>query len=360
MDTIPRRRRRNGSRGIRHLSAIPGLRLGEGVPMDRRRVLSLLAAVTMSQAVGAQPRTKPARIGYLVTAETSQGGRLKDEFRRALVALGYVEGRDFVLEVRSAEGRIERFAELAAELVRLEPDVIVAPATPQALAARKATSKIPIVAPTMGDPVGDGLVATLARPGGNVTGLTFLATELVGKRLALLAEAVPAIRRVAVLWQPGAYAETTTNEMRQQLEVAAKRLNVQVQQVDVRRPDGLDEAFAVIARANVDALMVLPATMLFTLQGRIAGLATKGKLPAIGIDRGFADAGGLMSYGASIPDLFRRSAAYVDKILKGARPGELPVERPTTFELVINLKTARELSLEFPATIRARADDEIT
>lgn len=327
--------------------------------MDRRRVLSLLAAVTISQRAGAQPRMRPARIGYLLTAETGQGSRLKDEFRQALVALGYVEGRDFVLEVRSAEGRIERFAELAAELVRLEPDVIVAPATPQALAARKATSKIPIVAPTMGDPVGDGLVATLARPGGNVTGLTFLATELVGKRFGLLAEAVPAIRRVAVLRQPGAFAEATANEMRQQLEVAARRLNVQVQPVDVRRPDELDEAFAVIARTNVDALMVLPATMLFNQQARIAGLAVRRRLPAIGIDRGFADAGGLMSYGASIADLFHRGARYVDRILKGERPGELPVERPTTFELVINLKTARELNLEFPPALRARADVEI-
>jgi putative ABC transport system substrate-binding protein len=327
--------------------------------MDRRRVLSLLAAVTASQWVRAQPRMKPARIGYLVTAETSQGSRLKDEFRRALVALGYVEGRDFVLEVRSAEGRIERFTELAAELVRVEPDVIVAPGTPQALAARKATSKIPIVAPTMGDPVGDGLVATLARPGGNVTGLTFLAVELVGKRLELLAEAVPALGRVAVLWQPGAYAEATTSEMMQQLDVASGRLSVHVRKAGVQRPDEIDGAMDTMARANVDALMVLPSTMLFNQQARIAGLAVRRRLPAIGIDRGFADAGGLMSYGASISDLFRRGAAYVDKILKGARPGDLPVERPTTFELVINLKTPRELSLEFPSTIRARADDEI-
>ena len=266
----------------------------KGRPTDRRRVLSLIAVVTMPCALRAQSRAKPARIGYLLTSETGQGNLLKDEFRGALATLGYVEGRDFVLEVRSAEGRIERFAELAAELVRLKPDMIVAPATPQALATRKATSKIPVVAPTMGDPVGDGLVASLARPGGNVTGLTFLATELVGKRLGLLTEAVPALARVAAMWQPGAYAETTTNEMLDQLEVAAKRLNVDVQRVGVRHPEEIDKAFATIERANIDALMVLPGTMLFNQQVRIAGLAAKGKLPAIGIDQGFADAGGLM------------------------------------------------------------------
>lgn len=327
--------------------------------MDRRRVLALLAAVATSRAVRAQSRTKPARIGYLMTAESGQGTRLKDEFRSALAALGYVEGRDFVLEVRSAEGRIERFAELAAELVRLEPDVIVAPATPQALAARKATSKIPVVAPTMGDPVGDGLVASLNRPGGNVTGLTFLAVELVGKRLELLAEAVPALRNVAVLWQPGAYADATTSEIMQQLDVATRRLNVHVRKAGVQRPDEIDGAMDTLARASVEALMVLPSTMLFNQQARIAGLAAKRRLPAIGIDRGFADAGGLMSYGASIADLFRRGAAYVDRILKGERPGDMAVTRASTFELVINLTAARAMSLEFPPTLRVRADVEI-
>ena len=327
--------------------------------MDRRRVLSALAVMAVPCAVRAQSRAKPARIGYLLTSETGQGKLLLSEFRGALATLGYVEGRDFVLEVRSAQARIERFAELAAELVQMEPDVIVAPATPQALATKKATSKIPIVAPTMGDPVGDGLVASLARPGGNVTGLTFLAKELVGKRLTLLTEAVPALVRVAAVWQPGAYAETTTSEMLDQLEIAAKGLNVQVQRIAVRRPGELDEAFTAIARANVNALMVLPSTMLFNMQAQIAALATKGRLPAIGIDRGFADAGGLMSYGASIPDLIRRGATYVDKILKGARPSELPVERPTRFDLVINLSASRDLGLKLPPMMIARADEVI-
>ena len=273
--------------------------------------------------------------------------------------LGYVEGRNIVIEHRSAEGRVERFPALAAEMVRLRVDLIVVFSTPSARAARQATSTIPIVAPTMQDPVRDGLVASLARPGGNVTGLTFLGSELVPKRLALLKEAIPGVSRVAVLWHPGGLAERTGQEMVKEAEAAARGLGVQLQLVRAEAPKDLDGAFSAMTRWRADAFVPLPSPMLFAERNRIADLAARHRLPAMYLGREFVDLGGLMAYGASQIDLIRRGATYVDKILRGAKPADLPVEQPNKYELVINLKTAKALGLTIPPSLLGRADQVI-
>jgi putative ABC transport system substrate-binding protein len=282
-----------------------------------------------------------------------------DEFRQALGELGYVEGRNVVIEHRSADGRIERFPALAAELIRLRVDLIIVFSTASAHAARQATHTIPIVVPTMQDPVRDGLVASLARPGGNVTGLTFLGSELVPKRLALLKEAIPGASRVAILRHPRGLAEATAEEMVKDAEVAARRLGVQLQLVQAEAAKDFDSAFASMARWRADALIPLPSPMLFAERQRIVDLAAKHQLPAMYIGREFVDVGGLMAYGPSQFDLIRRGATYVAKILRGAKPADLPVEQPTTFELVINLKTAKALGLTIPPSVLARADQVI-
>jgi ABC-type uncharacterized transport system substrate-binding protein len=237
--------------------------------------------------------------------------------------------------------------------------LIVASNTPAARAARQATTTIPIVVAVMGDPVSDGLVASLARPAGNVTGMTFLGPELVSKRLELLKQALPALSRIAALWHPGAYGESTMTEMMGKMETAAATLLVRLQPVEVRGSAEFDGAFLAMARERADALIVLPSPMLFSERRHIVDLATQNRLPSIAMAREFVELGGLMSYGASLPDLFRRAGGYVDKILKGARPADLPVQQPTDFELVINLKTAKSLGLEIPPTLLARADEVI-
>jgi putative ABC transport system substrate-binding protein len=244
-------------------------------------------------------------------------------------------------------------------LAGLEVDLIVATNSLAARAVQQATSTIPIVVPVMGDPVRDGLVSSLARPGGNITGLTFLGPELLPKRLSLLKEAVPAVSRVAGLWHPGAYGERTMGEMMRGAEVAARSLEVALQLVAVEQPADFDRAFSNMAGEGADALIVFPSPMLFTELASIARLANRQRLPAIAMGREFAEFGGLMAYGASIVDLHRRAAIFVDKILKGARPDELPIEQPTEFELVINLKTARTLGLMLPPALLARADEVI-
>ena len=284
---------------------------------------------------------------------------LLDVFRQALGDLGYVEGRNFVIENRWADGKSERFPALAAELVRLKVDLIVAGATPQARAAKQATTTIPIVAWAMQDPVKDGLVASLARPGGNVTGLTFLGPELVAKRLALLKEAVPAVSRVAVLWHPSGYAERTRQDMAKEADDAARGLGVKLQFVGASVPNDLDGAFSAMIRGRAEALIVFPSPMLYGERSRIVALAAKHRLPATYNAREFADLGGLMAYGANIPDLVRRGATYVDKILRGAKPADLPVEQPTKYELVINLKTANALRLTIPHLVLTQADEVI-
>jgi putative ABC transport system substrate-binding protein len=273
--------------------------------------------------------------------EHPEGRAGLDRFRQALRELGYVEGQNIVIEYRWAEGRVERFPALAAELVRLKVDLIVAAATPHARAAKQATTTIPIVVMAMQDPVKDGLVASLARPGGNVTGSTFLGPELVAKRLALLKEAVPKVSRVAGLWHIGGYAEHTRQDMVEEVESAARGLGVQLQLVGAEAPHDLASAFSAMARERVDALTVLPSPMFYGERRRIVDLAAKHRLPAMYNAREFMDLGGLMTYGANVLDLNRRAATYVDKILKGAKPADLPVEQPTRYELLINLKTAK-------------------
>ena len=309
-------------------------------------------------AAEAQEAAKVARIGYLSTGRGANP-HLGEAFRQGLRDLGYVEDRNLVIEYRDAEGKLERFPALAAELVALKVDVIVAPTTPAALAAKQATRTIPIVFFAAADPVTDGLVTGLARPGGNVTGLSTLAPDLVGKRLELLKQAVPGVSRVAVLWHPGATGERTEKDMLKEAEVAARALGVRLQFVEARGPADFDRASSEMTRARAGALTVLTSSMFLNERRRLVDLAAKTRLPAVYPLREFVDAGGLMAYGSDVADLFRRGTTYVDRILKGAKPGDLPVEQPTKFELVINLKTAKALGLTIPPSVLARANQVV-
>jgi len=317
--------------------------------------LSLLIAPLVAEA---QTAGKVARIGYLA-ANLAASPHVHEAFRQGLRDLGYVEGRNVVIEHRSAEGKLERLPALAAELVALKVDVIVAAAALPALAAKQATRTIPIVFAGVADPVTSGLVSGLARPGGNVTGLSSLAPELVGKRLELLTHAVPGVSLVAVLWQPGGQVERTDKDMLKEAEVAALALGVRLQFVEARGSDDFDRAFSDMTRARAGALSVLPSSMFNSERKRLVELAAKNRLPAVYPQRAYVDAGGLMAYGPNLADLFRRAATYVDKILKGAKPADLPIEQPTKFELVVNLKTAKALGLTIPQSVLGRADDVI-
>jgi len=307
-------------------------------------------------ALEAQPTAKIARIGYLAIDQAASP-HLREAFLQELRDLGYIEGRNLVIEYRSAEGKSEQLPALAAELVALKVDVIVAPSTVAAQAAKQATRTLPIVSVAI--PVTSGLVTSLARPGGNVTGLSFFSPELVGKCLEQLKLAVPAVSRVAALWQPGGQGEPTEKEMLKAAEVAARALGVRLQFVEARGPENFDRAFSEMTRARAGALTVLPSNMFISERRRLVDLAAKNRLPAVYPWREFVDAGGLMSYGLNVADLFRRAATYVDKILKGAKPADLPVEQPTKFELVINLKTAKILGLTIPQPLQQRADQMI-
>ena len=328
--------------------------------MRRRVFISLLggAAVGWPVAANAQQTAKIARIGWL-GQNLALGAWAREAFRQGLRDLGYVEGRNFVIEFRDAEGKFDRLPALAAELVALKVDVIVAPITLAALAAKQATRTIPIVF-LSADPVGSGLVTSLPRPGGNATGLSNLTADLVGKCLELLTQAVPMISRVAVLWEPGVLGdERAEKNMLKGAEVAARALGVRVQFVEARGPEDFGRAFSDMTRAHADALTVLTSAMLLEERRRLVDLAAKNRLPAVYNVRDFVDAGGLMAYGPNLADGFRRIATYVDKILKGAKPADLPVEQPTKFELVINLKTAKALGLEVPPQLIAQADELI-
>jgi putative ABC transport system substrate-binding protein len=331
--------------------------------VDRRAFLAGAGAVLLAgpRAAEAQQPAKVPRIGWLLTGslEAPETRALLAAFRQGARERGYVEGENIVIEYRAAEGRLDRFPALAAELIRMKVDLIVAGSTSAARAAKQATASIPIVAPTMGDPVGDGLVVSLARPGGNITGLTFLGPELAPKRLELLKEALPKMSRVVGIWHQGGLSERTTQDMLSQTGTAARTLGVQLQLVAVRSPDEIDRAFSTMARQRPDAFVMFPSVMFFIERRRVIDLADKHRLPSIYVAREFVEPGGLISYGASIADLFRRTATYVDKILKGAKPGDLPVEQPTKFELVINLKTAKALGLTIPPALLARADEVI-
>ena len=331
--------------------------------MKRREFITLLggAAVSWPLAARAQQSARVARIGYLLTPplESPEGREAVDAFRHGLHEHGYTEGQNIFVEYRTAEGKIERFQALATELARLNLDVIVVANTPAALAAKQATTTIPIIVQVMGDPIRDGLVSSLARPGGKITGLTYLGPELVAKRLDLLKLALPNASRIAVLWHPGAFGENTTTDMLRATEAAARSLGVELQFAEVQGTDDFERAFTTMAGNRVDALAQFPSTMLFYERKRIVDLAAKHRLPSMFIAREFAELGGLMAYGASITDLIRRSATYTDRILKGAKPADLPVEQPTKFELVINLKTAKALGLIIPEAFVQSADEVI-
>ena len=309
-------------------------------------------------AVEAQQPGRVPRIGFLSVTSPSDRPPLLDAFRQGLRELGWVEGQNIVIDYRYAEGRVDRLPDLAAELVRLKVDLIVASAGTQGVtAAKNATETIPIVMIAVRDPVGTGLIASLARPGGNVTGVSGSAgLEIVAKQLELLKETVPKIRRVAILSNPAnAYHQLAIREV----NVAARSLGVQLQLLEARGPNEFDGAFAAMAKERVGALLVLSDAMLNSHRTRLADLAARSRLPAAYGVRESVEAGGLMSYGPSFLDLYRRSAAYVDKILKGAKPADLPVEQPTKFELVINLKTAKALGLTIPPSLLQRADQVI-
>src|SRR5712691_3657158 len=313
--------------------------------------LLLLAAPL---AAAAQPPGKVYRIGYLGTDPPP--AHLWDALLDGLRERGYSEGRNLVFERRFSEGNAERFPEFAAEMVQLRVDCILVPTTPAAIAAKHATQTIPIVILTAIDPVGAGLVASLARPGGNLTGLSVLAPELNGKRLELLQEVVPGMTRVAVLWNAvnpanaSAWAET---------QAAARALGLLLHSQEVRGPQDLEGAFALTAKARPDALLVLGDALINMYLQQITEFATQQHLPSVFAERGSVVAGGLMSYGPSLPDLFRRAATYVDKILKGVKPADLPMEQPMKFEPVINLKTAKALGITMPPSLLLLADEVI-
>jgi putative ABC transport system substrate-binding protein len=328
--------------------------------MNRRKatvVLVVLGAAPL--ATDAQPAVKVPRIGYLALG-LSAFPHVREAFVRGLRDLGRVEGRNVVIDYRSAEGKPERLPALAAELVALEVDVIFAGGgTLPALAAKQATRTLPIVFADAADPVASGLVTNLARPGGNVTGLFALAAELVGKRLELLKQAVPGVSRIAVLWQPDGPGERTDKDMLKAAEAAARALGVRLQFVQARGRADIDGAFSEMTRARADGLAIFPSSMLFQERRHLIDLAARNRLPTMYLTREYVEAGGLMSYAANVPDLFRRAAAYVDKILKGAKPSDLPVEQATKFELVINLKTAHALGITIPQSLLLRADSLI-
>ncbi len=325
----------------------------------RTRVFTalILAVAAAGPSINAQQVSKIAKIGYLAPSTPASVAHLVEAFRQGLRELGYVEGKTVVLEARYAEARVERLPELARELVGLKVDVIVASTDAVIAAVKRETRTIPIVMAPSSDPVGSGFVASLARPGGNVTGLSAISPELSGKRLELLREVVPGLSRVAFLWNPDVrgnlfdYKET---------EGAARSLRLELQSVEVSRAEDLDRAFSAITNQRAQAL-VLPAGNLigFSNLGRITSFAQRNRLPTIFSQREYVDAGGLMSYGPSSSGMFRRAAIYVDKILKGAKPADLPVEQPTQFELVISLKTAKALGLTIPQSLLQRADEVV-
>jgi putative tryptophan/tyrosine transport system substrate-binding protein len=318
-------------------------------------VIFALGFFVMPLAAEAQPPTPVPRIGVLSAATRGQDRNL-EAFLEGLRARGYVEGQHVVLEYRGVAGQYERSPALAAELVRLPVDVLLAGGTPAALAAKDATTTIPIVMAGVGDPVGSGLVASLARPGGNVTGVSVLQPEVVGKQLEFLSAVRPTVSRVAVLWNPANPGHAPNVRA---AEEAAQVLGVQLHFLEARGPDAFDRAFAAITRADAGALLVLGDAMFRQHRSRLAELAAMSRLPTAHNDRTYVEAGGLLCYGPSHPDMYRRAATYVDKILKGAKPGDLPVEQPTTFELVINLKTAEALGLTIPPALLLQATEVI-
>jgi putative ABC transport system substrate-binding protein len=324
--------------------------------LRRREFITLLggAAAAWSLEARGQQSAKVHRLGFLTTTAGPAPGH--EAFEAALTKLGYRERQNLVIERRYAAGDLARLPELAADLVHADVDVIVTQTTPAALAAKRATTKIPIVMATGGDAVGSGLVASLARPGGNVTGMTFLGTDLAAKRVELLRELKPDARRIAQLGNTQIVPEQLSFRV---LQTTAKALGMEAMFVNAPGPQVFEQAFATIAAASVDVVIVMESAANTEARRQIVDLAARYQLPTVYGRREFSDAGGLLSYGTSFPDLFRHAAVFVDKIFKGANPADLPVEQPTKFELVINLKTAKALGLEIPPTVLARADEVI-
>jgi putative ABC transport system substrate-binding protein len=329
--------------------------------MKRREFISLVAGVAVAVAwplaAPAQQKRRLALIGVLNPGSTDTPGTVG--LYKGLRDLGYAEGSNIAIERRYGDWDSDRFRQLAADLVRLKVDVIVVISTSPARAAKDATGVIPIVVGGMADPVGDELIVSLARPGGNITGTTFLGPELIAKRFGLLKDAIPKLSRVAALWQPNAYGKRTMEGMLRETETAARALGLQLQVVPAAGPGDIQAAFVAMRREHADAVIALPSPMLYGEHKRIVELAATGRLPAMYAAREFVDDGGLMSYGASLPNLFRGAAIYVDKILRGANPADLPVEQPTKLELVFNLKTAKELGLVIPREFLLLADEVI-
>ena len=327
--------------------------------MKRAAVPSILVVVVLL-AVGvtaeAQQPKKVPQIGYLSSSDPARESTRSEVIRLALRELGYIEGQNIATEYRYAEGKPDRYPELAAELVRRKVDIIVAAGGVWTVrTAMNATKTIPIVMTGGGsDPVEAGFIDSLARPGGNVTGVTNLSRELGGKRLELLKEVVPKVARVAVLYDPA--DPPSVHEVKEVLPVAARALGLTIQPWEVRATDGFERAFATLGKQRPDGLYVPTGTLMAANQKRIAGLALKSRLPSVYDSREAVDAGGLMYYGADLADSYRRVAYYVDRILKGAKPADLPVEQPTKFELVINLKTAKQIGLTIPSEVLARAN----
>ena len=315
-------------------------------------LILLLAIFGWGGFADAQQAKKVYRIGYLGSSAASSSA-LIDAFRQGLRERGYVEGKNIVVEARWTEGKTETIPDLTAELVRLNVDMIVTSITLAVQAARKLTATIPIIVVGIGDPVGTGLVASLARPGGNVTGLSSLAPELSGKRVDLLKEAFPKVSRVGVFWNPA----STSNALGwKETEAAARPAAIQLKSLEVKSPDDFERAFGIAAKERVNALIVIRDNVFSVGRQQVLAFAAKRRLPAIYPAAEYVEVGGLMSYGPDLPDIFRRAATYVDKILKGTKPADLPVEQPMKFEFIVNLKTAKQIGLTIAPNVLVRAD----
>ena len=323
---------------------------------NRRKLIITFAACAAPIGVFAQQPAKVARIGFLEASTPSAIAARIDAFRQGLRELGYVEGKNIVIDYRYAEGKFDRLSALAAELVNLKVDIIVTGGPTSIRPAREATSKIPIVMAFDTDPVGSGFVASLAHPGGNITGLSTLAPEIIGKQMELLKEIVPKLARLAVL---GTSTRPGSAQALKGAELAAKKIKVQVQYLDVIDPKDIEAAFHAASKGGAGAVLMLGSPVFIAQRAQIAEIAAKNRLPAIYDRAEFVEAGGLMTYSVSLTDLARRAATYVDKILKGRTPADLPVEQPTKFELIVNMKTAKALGIKIPNSILVRADKVI-
>ena len=326
--------------------------------MNKRITGLTLSALLLAFSFPAQAQqlAKIPRIGFLIASSPATNAARVEAFRQGLRELGYVEGKSIVIEFRSAEGKFDRLPDLAAELVRLKVDVIVTSGPVPTRSSKKATNTIPIVMAQAGDPVGSGFVTSLARPGGNITGLSTLAPEISGKRLEFLKETVPKLLRVAVF---GTSNYPSNEQSLKETELAAGALGLKLQYVDILAPKDIDRAFREASKGRADAVLVLTSPVFNSQRTQVVTLAAKSRIPTIYPQSLFVEEGGLMTYGVNVADLYRRAATYVDKILKGARPGDLPVEQPTKFEFVINLKAAKQIGLTIPPNLLARADKVI-